>query len=133
MASQPASGVEAFEVVIPPGTPQTSPVEVLTTVHPSELVGVQIRIPAGHNFLTGLRIAIAHAQVLPRTEGGWIIGDNESLSYDTLGYLNTGALSCFGFNTDIYPHTFHVRYELVDFAYLRGAAAEQLDPLPQIV
>lgn len=132
MPALPASRIEAFEVTIPPGTTKAAPLEVPTAFNAADVIGAEIRIPNGHNFLTGIRLAFAHQAVIPRTEGGWIVDNNVPLSYDLTGYGDTGAWSCFGYNLDIYPHTFHVRFLLLDFAFSRTPAAEQLVPTPAI-
>lgn len=132
MPAVPASRIEAFDVTIPAGTQKAAPVEVVTSFNAAELIGAEIVIPNGHNFLTGLRLALAHSPVIPRTEGGWLVDNNAKLAYDLTGYGDTGAWSCFGYNLDIYPHTFHVRFLLLDFAFTRAPAAEPLISTPGI-
>lgn len=130
MPTQPASRVEQFAVTIPPGTPQAAPLETLTPWNPGELIGVRIRIPKGHSFLTGMQLLVAHARAIPTTEGSWITGDDDELDTDLLGQLNTGAWSVLGYNTDIYPHTFYVSYFVLDFTHLSPGADEAPIPTP---
>lgn len=116
-----------FDVTAPAGTPRTAPVEVMTSWLPGELVGVEIVVPDGHNGLTGIVLALAHSPVMPRTAGAFIIGNDDVVSFDTIGYPDSGAWSAFVYNTDIFDHTFHVRYEVADFAFL--AAPDPAAPI----
>jgi hypothetical protein len=128
----PASRVEQFDVTIPANTPKAAPVEIPTSWIPGELAGVRIRIPNGHSFLTGIRLLMAHAQAIPETAGAWLQGNDDLFDLDLVGQLNTGAWSCQGFNTDIYPHTFHVTFYVLDFAQTRAPSVEPLQPTPLI-
>ena len=115
--TRPASRLERFDVTAPAGTVATAAIEVPTSWLPGELVGVLLDIPDGHNGLTGIQLALAHQPVIPRTAGAWIIGNDEHLELDTIGYLNTGAWSAFVYNTDIFDHAFHVTFLVADFAF----------------
>lgn len=124
MASlRPASRVEIFDVTAPAATPKAAPLEVATPWQQGDLVGVEIVIPAGHAGLTGLRLAAAHAQVLPYTAGAWIVGNDEKIEWELASYITTGAWSAFVYNSDVVDHTFHVRYRVADFA-LTGQRTE---------
>lgn len=119
--SVPVTRVESFDVLAPAGTLKAAPLEVATPWNPGELAGVEVFIPDGHNGTTGLRIAFAHQAVLPRTEGAWIVGNDEKIEWPLAGYGNSGSWSCFVYNTDIFAHTFHVRYLVADFSSLGQA------------
>lgn len=117
-----------FDVVAPQSTPKAAPLEVLTPWTQGELVGIELVIPDGHAGLTGLRLAVAHAQVIPYTVGAWISGNDEKIEWDTAAYVQTGAWSVFVYNTDLIDHTFHLRYLVADFA-LTGSQSQPA-PLP---
>lgn len=109
-------------MLAPAGTLASAPLEVSTAFLPGDLVGIELNIPDGHNGLTGIRIAAAHAQVIPRTQGAWIVGNDEHLSLDTIGYPSSGAWSALVYNSDLFDHTFHLRYLVADFAYTQPPA-----------
>jgi hypothetical protein len=132
-SSRPASRVEVFDVLVPAGTAKAAPLETPTPFAQGEVVGVTIIIPDGHNGLTGIQLAVAHAQALPYTRGAWIVGNDDEVAFDTVGYPNNGAWSVFAYNVDAFPHTFHVRYEVADFAYLRGVEPQELAATPVVV
>jgi hypothetical protein len=129
----PASRVEVFEVVVPALTPKSQIFETQTNWNPGELVGVEVVIPDGPNYLAGIAIALAHQIILPRTSGGWIVGNDEKLEWSLVGYPNSGAWSVIGYNTDRYAHTFHVRYLISDFAMTGANPDDALIATPLVV
>lgn len=131
--TRPASRIEAFDVVAPAGTPKAAPLEVMTSFNPADLVRLEIIIPDGPRYLAGLRVALAHAPIIPQTAGSWIVANDEKLEFETAGYPNSGAWSCFVYNTDIYPHTFRVRFHLADFALTGAVPDARPMPTPFVV
>ena len=132
-SSRPASRVEVFDVLVPAGTAKAAPIETNTNFGAGEVVGVTIVIPDGHNGLTGIRLAIGHGQAIPATAGAWIVGNDDEIELDTVGYINNGAWSAITYNLDAFPHTFHVRYEVADFPLLAPVPAEPAIPTPLAV
>jgi hypothetical protein len=132
-SSRPASRVETFDVVIPAGTPKAAPVIVDTLWTPGELVGIEIKIPDGHNGLTGFRSLLAGGQAIPATSGAWIVGNDDTIEWDTIGYPSSGAWSVQGYNLDIFDHAFHVRYLVSDFVHSLAADVPAPVPTPVIV
>lgn len=106
----PHNLVQTFTVTCAAGTASTSPVTQDTTLGVVDVSDIQIVIPSGHSGLTGLRILLGGSQVLPRNDGGWIIGDDERLDYQVTGYLNTGLWQAEMYNTGIYDHSWQLRY-----------------------
>lgn len=122
-----------FDVLIPAGTLKTAPIEVATGWLPGELVGIEILIPDGPNGLAGVRILLAHAQAIPRTAGAWIVGNDEKIEWPTLGYPNSGAWSVSAYNSDLFDHTFTVRYLVADFVFTAPQPTAQRVPTPLAV
>lgn len=122
-----------FDVTVSAGTVKAAAVETDTSFLPGELVGIEVDIPDGHAGLTGFQILHAHGQVLPRTAGAWIVGNDDHLSWETIGYGNSGAYSVLAYNTDLFTHTFHFHFLVADFVYLTGGQAEPPQPTPLIV
>lgn len=123
MSAVPASRVEVFDVTIPAGTAEASPLEVETNFAAGELVGVELLFPAGCGGLVGVRLAVGHAQAIPTTAGSWLVGNGETLRYDLVGQINNGAWSLIGYNADAYDHTLHVRYLVAEVGGGVGANA----------
>ena len=103
--------VEIHDVTCTQFTPANAPVEVLFNDAPGLLVKVTIVIPGGHAGLTGIALGYGHQQVLPRTPGAFISGDDEEPWYDMSNYPPGPAWSAFVCNLDLIPHTWEVRLE----------------------
>lgn len=135
MAVLPANSIQSFAVTVPAGTLQANAVETFTTLDNAPVVKIELLIPSGHAGLTGIAFLLASGWAIPAAWGTYVIGDDDRLSWDMTGQLDSGAWSVSCFNTDIYPHTFYLRYFQLD-AYLttpEQAAAPALPPTPVLV
>lgn len=102
-----------FQITCPAGTPASAPIEVLTTLDPSEPVECRVLVPRGHSYTTGFRLALAHQQVVPDTTGQWVLGDASEHVYDLRGHVNSGAWSFFLYNTDPqHDHFWQVHFKV---------------------
>lgn len=110
----PANRIEVFDVTVAAGVTATAPTETATAFASGIVTRVEITIPNGHAGLTGIRLAVAHGVVIPNNTGAWIVGNATELGYDLVGQLDSGAWSAFTYNTDVYAHTFHVRFAVLD-------------------
>lgn len=115
MTVVPANRVEVFDITAPAGTLSTAPLEVATPIGIGNVIGLELVIPAGHRGTTGLYFAIAHGRAIPLTRGSWIKGNDDTLRWDLTEYLDAGSWSVFVYNTDIYAHSWQVRYLIDDF------------------
>lgn len=77
-----------------------------------EVERVDIYIPAGHAGLTGFQLAHAHQPIIPFDIGEFIVGEDERLIYPLEDYPDSGSWQLFGFNLDVFPHTFYVTFLL---------------------
>jgi hypothetical protein len=108
---------EVLTVTCPAGTPEATPIETPFTFAAGQVRTIEITIPAGHAFTTGIAIAASHTPVLPWTAGGYLIGDDDHLSYDIIDPLQNGAWSVFTYNTDrVNPHSWQIRWLVKDLA-----------------
>lgn len=128
-----ATRIEAFQVTAPKGTPQAAPLEIATPWNPGELVRVEIIVPDGVTYLAGLRLLLAHARSIPTTAGSWIIANDEKIELETVGYPTSGAWSAQVYNTDIFDHTFHIRFHVADFAVTNPPPIAQPIATPLVV
>ena len=87
-----------------------------------QLDSVRIIIPPGHIALTGLAIFWSGTQIVPYGAGTWISGDDEIIDYPFDGEITEFGLSCVGYNTDIFPHSFKLRWLTTDL-YTGGPVA----------
>jgi len=119
--------VEVLTVTCPAATPQAAAIETPFHFPPGRVERVEITIPAGHAFLTGIQLAESHTPLVPWTAGQFIIGDDDHLAYEIVDPLQNGSWSVFTYNTDQqYPHTWQVRWLVRDLATIRKSSGLQL-------
>lgn len=129
----PASRVFPFTITAPAGTLSTSPLSVDTTVPVGQVVRIEIDIPEGHVYQTGLFLAVADGPYIPYGYRQYITGDGLSLGWDLAGLPDSGAWSAVVFNTDIFDHNFYLRYFILDEYLLEQPAAPTPTPTPVLV
>lgn len=78
------------------------------------LDAVRIIIPSGHVALTGFAIVWAGTQIAPYGVGTWITGNDEIIDYPFDGEITEFGLSVRGYNLDVFPHSFFLRWLVSD-------------------
>lgn len=114
--SAPFDRVEAVTFTVAAGTAIATPQSQDISFTPAIVVGVEIFVPSGHNGNTGLQLDEAHTQIIPNTAGDWIIANNERIEWPLQNLSNTGNWQAVGYNTGRYPHTFYIRFLLIEIA-----------------
>lgn len=107
-----AERVESFEVVTAAGVPTSAPVTTTLSMLDGELERLEIIIPPGPSGLVGFRVRHSGQVVIPFSGGGWIISDDEKISWPLSGFPTGNKWSIQSYNTDIYPHTLEFRFHL---------------------
>jgi hypothetical protein len=102
----------SFQVTIPAGTPQASPVVINTQFEPLAVDQIDIRIPPGPLGQMGFQIASSRQQVIPWNAGQFIIANDEPLSFPSTNYPDSGDWQVIGFNTGVFNHSIWVRFAL---------------------
>ena len=92
--------------------PQLAPV----ALEDASLVSVRIVIPDGHNGLTGLQVRWAGTQVIPFGTGTWITANDEVMDIPWDGEITATGLALAGYNTDVFAHSFYLRWLVEDLA-----------------
>ena len=77
---------------------------------------VRIIIPPGHSGLTALQIQLSGQPYWPKGADPFIRGDNEIIDYEWGDEIQENAISLLGFNADVFPHTWTLRWELTDLS-----------------
>lgn len=128
----PASRVFPFTVTVPAGTAQASPLTVATTLPTGQVVRIEIDIPEGHVYQTGIFLAVAAGPYIPYGYRQWITGDGLNLGWDFAGLPDSGSWSAVVYNTDIFDHNFYLRYFILD-DYLLEQPAPQPPPVTPVL
>lgn len=107
-----ARDIRTFTATIPAGTAQATPVTVALAMPPRIVRHIDIRVPPGPSGLMGFALAAAGVPILPSNAGGWIITDDEAISWDVAGQITSGAWQLIGYNTGTQPHSIYLRFLL---------------------
>lgn len=114
--AEPFDRVEAFAVTVAAGVLPAAPSSTDVSFAPGYVVGVEIIIPDGHLGLTGIALAAAHTAILPHTVGAFIVGNDEKIEWPLQHESNAGNWQALTYNSDVFPHTFQLRFLVVEIA-----------------
>lgn len=98
------------------GTAIAAPQLLPVALEDAQLESVRIIIPDGHNGLTGLQIQWSGVQVVPFGQGTWITANGEVIDWDWADEITAGGLALAGYNTDVFAHSFYLRWTIADLA-----------------
>lgn len=105
-----ATRVYAFTATCPAGTPASAPVAQVTSFPPVPVEAIELIVPDGHSGLTGIAIQQAHQAVIPLNAGQFLITNDEKMNFPVQDYLDNGDWQVIMYNTDVYPHSFYLRF-----------------------
>ena len=111
-----ANRIESASVTVAAGTPQSGPATTDVSFPDGTLQRLEIVVPDGHAGFTGIQVLASNAQMVPYTAGAFLVANGETLAFDLVGQIDTGFFQVRAYNTDIYAHTFHLRFFVLDFA-----------------
>jgi hypothetical protein len=101
-----------FDVTIPAGTSQSSPLVTSTTFEPNVVDSIHWLFPNGCNGMVGIQIGARSVPIIPSVGQGWIIRSGDSAGLDTQDMHTTGDWSLIGYNNGTYNHTVHITYRV---------------------
>lgn len=110
-------------VSVPAGTAENAPQSTDVDLGQVNLDAVHLIIPTGHVGLTGIAIEVASKRVLPWSDSAtdWVKGNGLRETFDVGLEVGRGVVVK-AFNTDVYDHGFHLRFEVTDIIDERPAA-----------
>lgn len=108
------SRVYTSQHLVPVGTLQAAPQIQTVTLDDLVLETVQVIIPDGHNGFTGIAITSQRLPVVPFAPGTFLVGNGEQPVFPYGRQVGANQLTVTTFNTDIYPHTFYLRWTLTE-------------------
>jgi len=111
-----ASQVFAFQVTIPPGTPQSVPFRQLITIPQRKVDTLEITVPPGPGGVMGFAITMRGISVIPEVAGTYIVTDDQHISWPLTDLPTSGDWEVSGYNTGVWPHTVYLTWlvDLVD-------------------
>jgi hypothetical protein len=105
-----AQQVYAFTVTCPAGTSLVAAITQDVSFPQADVNELQIVIPDGHAGLTGIAVQQAHQAVIPKNAGAFLVTNDEKLIFPLQDYLDNGNWQVVMYNTDIYPHSWYLRF-----------------------
>jgi hypothetical protein len=101
-------------ITVPDGTDPIAPQTTTVVLENAFLVDVEILIPPGHAGLTGIRIRQSVQQVIPWGNLDWISSDNYERIFPFNSEIGARSMSIQAYNTDVFAHSFQVRFHIRD-------------------
>jgi hypothetical protein len=101
-------------LVVPLATQPSGPITQAVTLENALLVAIEVDIPPGHAGFTGLRVRSSRQQIFPWGITDWLIADNYTNTFPVNEEIGSKSISLQAYNTDVYPHTFYIRFHIVD-------------------
>lgn len=120
--------IEVFQVTIPAGTAQASPLTTPLSFNQGIVHKLEITIPPGPSGLVGFRIRHSSQTVIPNSGTNFIIADGQYIEWDLEGYPVGNAWAIQAYNTDVFPHTLYLRF-LINETRRNILAPAQLVPI----
>lgn len=111
------SYIHVANITTPISTPIDAPQQTALTLGWCMLNSVYLRIPAGHQGLTGWALSVNGVPVIPWQQPGvYLVGDNEVFS-ELMGLQIDTGLEIVTYNLDTaYPHTHYARFSYTPIA-----------------
>lgn len=131
-----AQRVEILSVTVPVNTTQASPQQTSLTFRQGIVELLELVMPPGPSGLVGVRFLHSGQVVIPYSGTGWVITDDEVVSWPLADYPTGEAWAVQAYNNGIYPHTFQVRMLYNEMGTQRLAVVQRLDldtttPVPE--
>lgn len=101
-----------FQVTIPPGTPQATPLVTPTVFAPNVVERIQWRFPNGCNGAVGIQIGSRNVPVIPGAKTQFFVQSGDTAGFDLEDMPDGGDWSVIGFNTGSFPHTILVTFKV---------------------
>ena len=99
--------------VIPKNTAVGSAISTAWPIVQGHLYNIKVRVPAGHNGLTGFRITYLGQQIMPWSNLAWEIGSGDTFVYEWDEQMMATGLALVCYNTDIVAHQFFATADIV--------------------
>lgn len=123
-----ASTVYTKQATIPAGTTLAAPIKADMSFDPATVETITVIIPPGPSGLVGFQLWVKGGQAIPANQGGWVIGDDRTITWQLASLPDSGAWQLVGYNLDIYDHIIYVEFQVASNAAVAAASdAEATD------
>ena len=104
--------VKRFACIIPAGTLQSANFAVQCGFPASQVQQINIRVPPGPRGNVGFRIGSGGNPIFPDNAGGYVITDNDYITWPVTGQPDAGSWELEGYNNGQYDHVIYVEFLL---------------------
>lgn len=104
--------LEVATVTVSAGTAIAAPQSTTLTLRDAIMERIEVRVPPGPSGLVGFALVHSGQQVIPFTDGQWIVTDDESIDWTVENYPTGDKWAVKAYNLDVYPHTLYFRFHL---------------------
>jgi hypothetical protein len=98
------------DVLAPAKTPITAPVSIPVTLETNHLERIEVDVPDGHDRQTGIQFVSNGTVIVPFSANGFIVANNHYFEIPFNDDITAGDIIIRAYNTDIFDHTFYVRF-----------------------
>jgi len=81
-----------------------------------EVIEIDVKVPPGPAGNMGFFISAGGSQFIPRTFGSFIFPDDDYITWPIAHAINSGSWGLTAFNTDVWPHTIQVSFQINEIA-----------------
>ena len=106
---RPMSQLWQMTITVPSGTQPNAPQLTPWVLADANLDYIEIIVPDGHSYITGVAIYWAGTQIVPWGYNSWLLANAEKLHIPVDSYITMSGLVVKTYNQGIYPHTFYLR------------------------
>lgn len=103
-----ARDIQSFAVTVPPGGTPAAPQRFAMTMPARIVTEVDIFVPPGPRGEVGFALGAAGSQFIPSNSGGYILTDNQVITWALEDVIESGAWQLVAYNTGLYPHTLQI-------------------------
>lgn len=104
-----AQRIEARNVLIPAGTPISSPLVFTLPFREGYPTFIEFMFPPGPSGLVGVQLRHSGRRVIPKDLGTYLVADNDTLRYELDGFPYNPNYTIQAYNEGAYDHTIQVR------------------------
>lgn len=105
-----AQRIEALDVTVAAGTSSTAPQITALPWDEGEVEVIEVVVPDGCAGLVGFAFRHSQQQVIPFSAGAFVVSNDERIRWDVTGYPTGEKWEVSAYNTDVFPHTLHIRF-----------------------
>ncbi len=107
-----ADRIEWFEITVPAGTSQLIPAQYDLSFFQADVVQIDVKVPPGPAGNVGFYLTAGMSQFIPRTNGSFIVPDNDDFHWTVANAINSGQWGLVAYNTDVWPHILQVSFQV---------------------